>query len=362
MKASTGKGPKIEYRPPYRTIAWADDRVLMLDQRRLPLEERYLTLRNYAQVADAIRDLAIRGAPAIGIAAAMGCALGAVHRKEKRLPAFRAAFERVCERMVKARPTAVNLAWAVERMRRVCHAEDWRDVASVKQALVEEALRIQSEDLDINLRMAEEGSRLIPAGSRIMTYCNAGTLATGGYGTAVGVIRACWRQRKNVEIFACETRPFLQGARLTTWELIQEGIPVTLITDNAAGYLMQTGRVDCAIVGADRVAANGDVANKIGTYTVATLCRANKIPFYVAAPLSTIDPDCPTGAEIPIEYRDPEEVTRVRGCRVAPEGCKVLHPAFDVTPAALVTAIITEEGVARPPYRKHLRALRRGAG
>ncbi len=359
MKKAKGKKKEaIDYRPPYRTIEWKRDRVVMLDQRRLPKQEKYVILRTHREVAEAIRDMVIRGAPAIGIAAAMGCALGAVRSTARDLRLFEREMEAVFQGMVKARPTAVNLGWAVSRMRDVCFGRDEKDVAFLRKALVEECLQIQQEDLEINWNLGLQGSSLIPKGARVLTYCNAGTLATGGYGTALGVIRTCLRQGKKIDVIACETRPFLQGARLTAWELMKEDIPVTLITDNMVGYLMQEGGVDCVIVGTDRVAANGDVANKIGTYSVAALCRVHKIPFYVAAPLSSIDLRCRAGVEIPIEKRDPGEVTSVLGVPTAPQGCRALHPAFDVTPARFVTAVITERGVAVPPYRTHLRKLR----
>jgi methylthioribose-1-phosphate isomerase len=349
---------KIVYRPSYRTIEWKGDRVRMLDQRRLPLQERYVTLRTHRDVAGAIRDMVIRGAPAIGIAAAMGCALGAVRSKAVELRPFQREMESVFQEMVRARPTAVNLGWAVSRMREICFGRDGKNVASLKKDLVEACLRIHREDLEINWNLGLHGSPLIGDGARVLTYCNTGTLATGGYGTALGVIRTCIRQGKRIGVIACETRPFLQGARLTAWELTQEKIPVTLITDNMAGHLMQEGGVDCVVVGADRVAANGDVANKIGTYSLAALCRVHRIPFYVAAPLSSVDLRCRAGVEIPIEQRDPGEVISVLGVPTAPKGCVALNPAFDVTPNRLVTAVITERGVAVAPYRSTLRKLR----
>jgi len=356
-KACGKRGGKIDYQPSYRTIEWKGDRVRMLDQRRLPWEEKYVTLRTHRDVAGAIRDMVIRGAPAIGIAGAMGCALGAVRSPAVDLLPFQQEMEAVFQDMEQARPTAVNLGWAVSRMRRVCAGGDGRDAASWKRPLVEEALRIQREDLEINWNLGLHGSRLIETGARVLTYCNTGTLATGGYGTALGVIRTCLRQGKRIHVIACETRPFLQGARLTAWELMKERIPVTLITDNMAGHLMRQGDVDCVIVGADRVAANGDVANKIGTYSLAVLCRVHRKPFYVAAPLSSIDLRCRAGTEIPIERRDPGEVTSVLGVPSAPKGCEALYPAFDVTPNRFVTAVVTERGVAVAPYRAQLRKL-----
>jgi methylthioribose-1-phosphate isomerase len=359
MKKARGrKTGGIDYRPPYRTIEWKRDRVVMLDQRRLPQEETYVTLHTHGDVIAAIRDMVIRGAPAIGIAGAMGCALGALRCADSDLRVFQREMETVFREIVQARPTAVNLGWAVSRMRDVCFGREGTDVAVLKRALVEEGLRIQGEDLEINWNLGLHGSGLIRSGARVLTYCNTGTLATGGYGTALGVIRTCLRQGKKIDVVACETRPFLQGARLTAWELMREGIPVTLITDNMAGYLMREVGVDCVIVGADRVAANGDVANKIGTYGLAALCRVHRIPFYVAAPLSSIDLRCRAGVEIPIEHRDPAEVTSVRGLPTAPKGCRAIHPAFDVTPHRFVTAVITEKGVAVPSYRASLRNLR----
>jgi len=362
MKKSQGKKKEeIRYSPPYRTIEWKRDRVVMLDQRLLPGQEKYITLRSHEEVTRAIRDMVIRGAPAIGIAGAMGCALGALHCRSGDLRIFQREMESVFQAVSRARPTAVNLGWAVSRMRDVCFGQDGKDVALLKKALVEECLRIQREDLEINWNLGLHGCDLIPEGARVLTYCNTGTLATGGYGTALGVIRTCFRVGKPIEVIACETRPFLQGARLTAWELMKESLPVTLVTDNMVGHLMQEGAVDCVIVGADRVAANGDVANKIGTYGVAALSRAHKIPFYVAAPLSTIDLRCRAGIEIPIEERDPDEVTSVMGVPTAPRGCRAMHPAFDVTPNRLITAIITERGLGTSPYRTHLRTLRRSS-
>jgi len=357
-KARGDRKEAIQYRPSYRTIEWKRDRVVMLDQRRLPRQERYVTLRSHEAVAGAIRDMVIRGAPAIGIAGAMGCALGALHCGGSDLRVFQREMEGVFQTVESARPTAVNLGWAVSRMRDVCFGQAGGDVACLKKALADECLRIQREDLEINWNLGLHGFALVPEGARVLTYCNTGTLATGGYGTALGVIRTCFRLGKPIEVIACETRPFLQGARLTAWELMKESIPVTLITDNMAGHLMQAGGVDCVIVGADRVAANGDAANKIGTYGLAALCRVHKIPFYVAAPLSSIDLRCRAGTEIPIEERDPAEVTSILGAPSAPEGCRALHPAFDVTPNRWITAIITEHGVGTPPYRARLRQLR----
>jgi len=358
MAKKRSAAAKTDCRSACKSVEWKKDGVVMIDQRCLPHRERYLTFRTAEEVAGAIRDMVIRGAPAIGIAGAMGCALGVRRIGGKEMQPFLRQAEAVFEMMESARPTAINLRWAVNRLREICYGREWEEPGALQQALVEEALRVQQEDLRINWALGVHGSGLIGPHARILTYCNTGTLATGGYGTALGVIRACWRRDRKIQVFACETRPFLQGARLTAWELMQDGIPVTLITDNAAGYLMREGGVSCAIVGADRVAANGDVANKIGTYGLAALCKLHKIPFYVAAPLSSIDLRCRSGIQIPIEFRDPAEVTSVLGKQIAPEGCKALNPAFDVTPHAFVTAVVTEKGIARPPYRESLRGLR----
>jgi methylthioribose-1-phosphate isomerase len=342
----------------FKTIDWTGEAVVMLDQTRLPAEVIYRTCRSAEEVAEAIRTMVIRGAPAIGVAAAMGIALGIsaggagestdlLERRMKDLSALFAA----------TRPTAVNLFWAIDRMNRVFAAGKMEGPEAVRRALVKEAVAIRDEDLEINRRMGSHGEPLVPREARILTHCNAGALATAGYGTALGVIRAAVEKGKKVRVLADETRPFLQGARLTAWELSREGIPVTVITDSAAGHFLARGEVDLAIVGADRIAANGDVANKIGTYPVAVLARENGVPFYVAAPLSTIDLSLPSGSGIPIEERDPEEVKRAGNLKVAPDAATARHPAFDVTPARYVTAIITEAGVARPPYEQSLRAL-----
>jgi len=328
-------------------------RVVLLDQTRLPHEEVYRTYGTASEVAQAIRAMIVRGAPAIGVTAAMGLALGA-----RQLPreGFDAAFDAMCREMAESRPTAVNLFWAIDRVRAFVAAFDGSHEALCDglDALAEE---IRAEDVAINRRMGANGAALIPDGARILTHCNTGSLATAGYGTALGVVRAAREAGKRVAVLADETRPYLQGSRLTAWECLKEGIDVTLIADNAAGFLMARGEVDLAIVGADRIAANGDVANKIGTYQVATLCARHGLPFYVAAPTSTLDPSLASGAEIPIEERSPDEVRDVFGVPVAPRGVPVRNPSFDVTPAELVTAIITERGVARPPYGESLGAL-----
>lgn len=319
--------------------------VVLLDQRRLPKEEIYLRLRTAEEVARAIRDMVVRGAPAIGIAAAMGLAAEVANSQENEVEA---RFEAAARMMREARPTAVNLAWAVDRMRRVFEEVRGKGAGAIREALRTEAMRILDEDIAMNRAIGRHGAELIPDGATVMTHCNAGALATGGYGTALGVIRAAREAGKRVRVIACETRPYLQGARLTAWEMVREGFDVTLITDNAAGSLMAQGLVTCVIVGADRIAANGDVANKVGTYTHAVLARRHGVPFYVAAPSSTLDPSTPDGSRIPIEERGSEEVTHLAGTRVAAEGVRVRNPAFDVTPWSLVTAIITERGVHRP--------------
>jgi methylthioribose-1-phosphate isomerase len=343
------------------TVRWENDAVVMIDQRRLPAEEVYLRCLSAGEVAIAIRDMAIRGAPAIGVAAAMGLAL-AVRTSSAEGAALAAEFERACDELGATRPTAVNLFWSIERMRRRFLREAPGGPTSAGAGLLEEALAIAEEDVAACRSMGDLGAALIPAGARLLTHCNAGALATAGYGTALGVIRSAARQGKVKNVFADETRPYLQGARLTAWELSREGIPTTLIADNMAGHLMSRAEVDAVIVGADRIAANGDVANKIGTYTLAVLARENGLPFYVAAPVSTIDLATPTGANIPIEERAADEVTHHAGRRLAPEGIAVRNPAFDVTPHRYVTAIICERGVARAPYDESLRALVAGPG
>lgn len=325
----------------------------MVDQRLLPNEEIYREYSTYEEVAKAIEDMVIRGAPAIGVAAAMGIALGMLDAQSDP----RLQFERVCARMSKTRPTAVNLFWAIERMRKKFAQLEKRPLEDIKTGLALEAQTIYLEDIEANKRMGRHGDELVPAEATILTHCNAGALATAGYGTALGVIRAAVESGKRIHVFADETRPFLQGARLTAWELHKDDIPVTLITDNMAGYFMKQKKVDLVIVGADRIAANGDVANKIGTYSVAVLARANNIPFYVAAPTSTVDLSLANGDQIPIEERSVNEVVEIHGKRTAPQGIGVRHPAFDVTPNELVSAIITENGIARAPYIESLRSL-----
>ena len=342
-----------------KTVFWENDAVVMIDQNALPREERYLRCVHHAEVVTAIKDLTIRGAPAIGVAAAMGIALG-VHNIPSTSPEnIKAAFSEICEQFAKSRPTARNLFWAIERMKKRFEEAISRDPGSVKQILVEEAIRVCEEDIAINRKIGVHGSLLIEDKDDILTHCNAGALATAGYGTALGVIRAAWEEGKKIHVFVDETRPVLQGARLTAWELMKDNIPATLITDNMAGFLMKQGRVNKVIVGADRIAANGDAANKIGTYSLAVLAKAHKIPFYIAAPLSTIDMATPNGRRIPIEERNGEEIKTIRGISVAPEKIDVYNPAFDITPNRYITAIITEAGIAVPPYRESINRMHR---
>ncbi len=340
-----------------RPIIWRDGAVVLLDQNALPLQEREFLCREYGEVVAAIKDLTVRGAPAIGIAAAFGIALGMRRLGALRPGRARIEFQEICGDFARSRPTARNLFWAIERMGRRFDAACAEGTAGVGDALLAEARAILEEDVAANRRLGRFGSPFLRDGDAILTHCNAGALATGGYGTALGVIRAAHEEGKRISVFVDETRPVLQGARLTAWELRKEGIPFTLIADNMAGTLMKQGRIQLVIVGADRIAANGDTANKIGTYPLAVLARAHGIPFYVAAPRSTIDLSLGSGDEIPIEERNPEEILSLRGARIAEEGIDVYNPAFDVTPASLVTAFITEAGVARPPLDSALREL-----
>jgi methylthioribose-1-phosphate isomerase len=326
----------------------------MIDQTRLPLEESFVECRTYQEVATAIRDMIIRGAPAIGVAAAMGVALGLLHANETNLDQ---QFQTICDTLAKTRPTAVNLFWAIDRMNRLYASLRGKPITEIRRRMVEEARQVREEDIAICRAIGRNGAVLVPEDKTVLTHCNAGALATAGYGTALGVIRAAVECGKKIEVFADETRPFLQGARLTVWELQQDGIPTTLITDNMAGHFMRSGRIGCVVVGADRIAANGDVANKVGTYSVAVLAKENGVPFYVAAPVSTLDLTLGSGDQIPIEQRAAAEVTHVFGHPVAPAGTRVENPAFDVTPARYVSAIITERGVARAPYEESLRKL-----
>jgi methylthioribose-1-phosphate isomerase len=340
-----------------RTIEWRNGRVVMLDQRLLPTREVYRVYGDYREVARAITDMVIRGAPAIGVAAAMGIALGA---RTLRGGDLARDFDRLCRTFARTRPTAVNLFWAIERMGKVFRRNRHRSVDTLRTLLEREALAVHDEDVAANRALGRHGAALVEDGATILTHCNAGALATAGYGTALGIVRAAVEAGKRIQVIACETRPFLQGARLTAWELKKDRIPVTLITDNMAGHFMKQGRVSCVIVGTDRTAANGDVANKIGTYALAVLARRHAIPFYVAAPISSIDLACPGGDRIEIEERGAREVTHVFDRQIAPSGVRVMNPAFDVTPSELVTAIVTERGVARPPLGRSLARLVRG--
>ena len=335
-----------------KTIFWKDDAVVMIDQKALPREERLLRFTDYNDVIAAIKDMTIRGAPAIGVAAAMGIALGTLHLAVSSKDECRRAFYEICDQFSRTRPTARNLFWAIERMKKSFDELISSSPDQIRRALVEEAIRICEEDVAINERIGIKGRSLIQDGDNILTHCNAGALATAGCGTALGVVRAAWEEGKKFHVFVDETRPVLQGARLTAWELTKEKIPATLIADNMAGFLMKQGKINKVIVGADRIAANGDVANKIGTYSLAVLAKEHNIPFYVAAPLSTIDLTVQNGDEIPIEERNAEEITTIRGIRVAPQGIHVYNPAFDITPNRYITAIITEAGVVSRPYQE----------
>jgi len=345
------------------TIEWKDDAVVMIDQRKLPGREIYVSCATAGEVARAIKTMVIRGAPAIGVAAAMGIALGMRRSKATGTKQFATEFQRTCDLLAATRPTAVNLFWAVERMKHAfaAAAHDGCSVDEIKQRLETEARGIHDADVESCRAIGAFGASLVPRDSRILTHCNAGALATAGYGTALGVIRAAAEQGKQITVLADETRPFLQGARLTAWELVKDGIDTTVITDNMTASMMRLGHVDLVVVGADRIAANGDVANKIGTYGVAVLAREHGIPFYVAAPMSTIDLSTPDGSHIPIEERPIREVTHVGTSRLTPEGARIRNPAFDVTPAKFVTAIVTERGIARPPFQESLERLAAGS-
>jgi methylthioribose-1-phosphate isomerase len=340
-----------------QTLEWTDSGVRFIDQTKLPTEETYVTCKTYNQVADVIRNMVVRGAPAIGVAAAMGIALGVKNSKAENGGDLKHDFDQICDVIGKTRPTAVNLFWAIKRMRDKFEMLRVRPLPQIKQALVEEAQRMHAEDIAANQAMGRHGATLMPSSGGVLTHCNAGALATCGYGTALGVIRAAVEQGKTIHVYADETRPFLQGSRLTAWELMKDGIPTTVISDNMAGAMMNQGKINAIVVGADRIAANGDVANKIGTYSVAVLAREHGIPFYVAAPLSTVDFETPDGSGIPIEQRDGKEVTHIAGRQMVPDGVEVENPAFDVTPAKYVTAIVTEKGIARAPYEESLRRL-----
>ena len=340
-----------------KTVEWTDAGVRFIDQTKLPTEETYVTCKNYEEVANAIRTMIVRGAPAIGVSAAMGVALGVRDSNAKDNAGLRREFTQICDVLAGTRPTAVNLFWAIRRMREKFEHVSDQPLAAIKETLIAEAQRILAEDIATNELMGKHGAVLMPADGGVLTHCNAGALAAAGYGMALGVIRAAVDSGKKLHVFADETRPLLQGSRLTAWELMKDNIPTTVISDNMAGAMMRQGKIKAVIVGADRIAANGDVANKIGTYTVAILAKEHGIPFYVAAPFSTVDLETPTGDEIPIEQRASHEVTHLAGKQIAPDGVRVENPAFDVTPSRYVTAIITERGIARAPYQQALSDL-----
>jgi methylthioribose-1-phosphate isomerase len=340
-----------------KTMEWQEGCLVLIDQTRLPIEETYVRCESAEDVADAIRTMKVRGAPAIGASAAYGLALAAVKSCCEDRDSFIREMAEISEMLAATRPTAVNLFWALNRMTDTIKDDKTSEINTLKEKLVNEAHSIFTEDIEMNRNIGKYGNEVVPQGARILTHCNAGALATAGYGTALGVIRAAHEAGKNISVYADETRPLLQGARLTAWELMQDNIPVTLITDNMAGYLMKKGMIDFVVVGADRITANGDVANKIGTYSVAVLCKEHNIPFYVAAPASTIDLKLQTGDEIPIEERESIEVTTVFGTEVAPKGIKVFNPAFDVTPNHMITGIITDRGIVRAPYTENLETL-----
>ena len=340
-----------------QTLEWTDHGVRFIDQTKLPTEETYVNCNTHEQVADVIRTMVVRGAPAIGVAAGMGIALGVKNSQAETVNDLKREFDQICEIIGKTRPTAVNLFWAIRRMTEKFESLRMRSIPQIKQALIEEAQRMHAEDIAANQAMGRHGATLMPSSGGVLTHCNAGALATAGYGTALGVIRAAIEQGKKIHVYADETRPFLQGSRLTAWELMKDGIPTTVISDNMAGAMMSQGKIGAIVVGADRIAANGDVANKIGTYTVAILAKEHGIPFYVAAPISTVDLDCPTGSQIPIEQRNAREVTHIAGKQMVPDGVGIENPAFDVTPAKYVSAIITEKGIARAPYQESLGRL-----
>ena len=340
-----------------QTLEWTSKGVRFIDQTKLPTEEVYVNCTTHQQVADVIRNMVVRGAPAIGVAAAMGVALGVQNSKAENGADLKKEFDAICETIRQTRPTAVNLFWAIRRMQEKFELLRIRPIAQIQEALVEEAKRMHAEDIAANQAMGRHGATLMPASGGVLTHCNAGALATAGYGTALGVIRAAVEQGKKIHVYADETRPFLQGSRLTAWELMKDGIPTTVISDNMAGAMMRQGRISAIVVGADRIAANGDVANKIGTYTVAVLAKEHGIPFYVAAPTSTVDLATPDGSKIPIEQRNAKEVSHIAGKQMVPDGVQIENPAFDVTPAKYVAAIITEKGIARAPYEKSLQEL-----
>src|ERR1022692_3113680 len=340
-----------------QTLEWTDRGVVFIDQTKLPTEEVYVPCPRPQRVADVIRNMVVRGAPAIGVAAAMGIALGVKNSKAENGADLKKDFDQICETIRQTRPTAVNLFWAIRRMTEKFEFLRIRHILQIQQALIEEAQRMHAEDIAANQAIGRHGATLMPSTGGVLTHCNAGALATAGYGTALGVIRAAVEAGKKIHVYADETRPFLQGSRLTAWELMKDGIPTTVISDNMAGVMMQQGKIGAIVVGADRIAANGDVANKVGTYTVAILAKEHGIPFYVAAPISTVDLATPDGSKIPIEQRNAREVTHIGGKQMTPDGVGIENPAFDVTPAKYVTAIITERGIARSPYETSLRDL-----
>jgi methylthioribose-1-phosphate isomerase len=340
-----------------QTLEWTEGGVRFIDQTKLPTEETYVNCKTYQEVADVIRNMVVRGAPAIGVSAAMGIALGVKNSKAENVSELKREFDQICDLIGKTRPTAVNLFWAIKRMQQKFETLRVRPVSQMKQALIEEAQRMHAEDIAINQAMGRHGATLMPASGGVLTHCNAGALATCGYGTALGVIRAAVEAGKKIQVYADETRPFLQGSRLTAWELTKDNIPTTVISDNMAGAMMRQGKIAAVIVGADRIAANGDVANKIGTYSVAVLAKEHNLPFYVAAPISTVDLETSDGSKIPIEQRNPAEITHFAGKAITPVGVQIENPAFDVTPAKYVTAIVTERGIARAPYEQSLAKL-----
>ncbi|MBK6796936.1 MAG: S-methyl-5-thioribose-1-phosphate isomerase [Acidobacteria bacterium] len=345
-----------------KTLEWTEEGVMMIDQRLLPTEEVYPVFKNYLEVAFAIKEMVVRGAPAIGVAAAMGVALGVRDAAADTPEKLDGIFDHICEVLAATRPTAVNLFWGIERMRGLYQKlrSENKSLNEIRAALIDEAKLVHKEDIEANRSMGRFGADLIPDGATVLTHCNAGALATAGYGTALGVIRAAVEAGKKVAVYADETRPFLQGARLTAWELHKDQIPVTLITDNMAGHFMKLGKIDCVVVGADRIASNGDAANKIGTYSVAVLAKENNLPFYVAAPISTLDLNIETGEQIPIEERSELEVSHIKGIQLSPDGISIANPAFDVTPNRYISAIITEKGIARPPFKESLKKLAEG--
>jgi methylthioribose-1-phosphate isomerase len=340
-----------------QTLEWTDNGVRFLDQTKLPTEEVYVTCKTHEQVADVIRNMVVRGAPAIGVAAAMGMALAVKNSKAETVADLKKDFDQAAEIIGKTRPTAVNLFWAIRRMQQKLERARIQPLNQIKQTLIDEAKRMHAEDIAANQAMGRHGATLMPAKGGVLTHCNAGALATAGYGTALGVIRAAVEQGKKIHVYADETRPFLQGSRLTAWELMKDGIPTTVISDNMAGAMMKQGKIGAIVVGADRIAANGDVANKIGTYTVAVLAKEHGIPFYVAAPFSTVDLETSDGSKIPIEQRNSREVSHIAGKQMVPDGVEIENPAFDVTPAKYVNAIITERGIAKAPYEESLAGL-----